>query len=80
MFTSRFWKSALERAVKTFAQAELALLTGDGMGVLDIDWRAAASIGALAAIASVLTSLVSLGFGPENSPSMVETEAPRYTR
>lgn len=80
MFTARFWKGALERAIKTFAQAELALVTGDGMGVLDVDWRASASIGALAALASVLTSIVSLGIGPENSPSLVQTEPPRGVR
>jgi hypothetical protein len=80
MFTSRFWKGAAERAIKTFAQAALALLTGDGLGVLDVDWGTVASVGGLAAVASILTSVVSLGIGPENSASLVETEAPRGIR
>lgn len=80
MFTARFWKGAFERAVKTFAQAALALLTGDGLGVLDVDWGTVSSVGALAAVASLLTSIVSLGIGPENSASLVETEAPHRIR
>ncbi|GAA0719777.1 holin [Dactylosporangium roseum] len=72
MFTASFWKAAAERAVKTFAQAGLALLTGDGLGVLDVDWGQVGSVGLLAAIASVLTSIVSSGVGPVGSPSVVE--------
>jgi Putative lactococcus lactis phage r1t holin len=71
MFTAAFWKAALERAVKTFAQSTLALLTGDGMGLLDVDWATIGSVGGLAAAASLLTSIVSLGFGPKDSPSLV---------
>lgn len=71
MFTTVFWKAAAERAIKTFAQAALALLSGDGMGVLDVDWGTIASVSGLAAIASILTSLVSLGLGPQGTPSLV---------
>ncbi len=71
MWTSTFWKQALERAIKTFAQGSLALLAGDGLGVLDVDWGDVASVGALAAIASLLTSLVSAPAGEPDSPSLV---------
>lgn len=71
MFTGKFWVATFERAIKTFAQAVLALLTGDGMGLLAVDWGTVASVGALAAVASVLTSIVSLGLGPADSPSVV---------
>ncbi|MER7280433.1 holin [Dactylosporangium sp. NPDC000244] len=74
MFSSTFWKAAAERAAKTFAQAALALLVGDGIGVLDIDWGKVGSVGLLAAVASLLTSLVSAPFGPVGSPSVVEDE------
>jgi hypothetical protein len=72
MWTANFWKQAAERAVKTFAQGSLALLTGDGLGVLDVNWGDVASVGALAAIASVLMSIVSLPFGEPGDPSAVE--------
>lgn len=71
MWTKTFWKQALERAIKTFAQAVLALLTGDGLGIVDVDWATVVSVGALAALASVLTSIVSLPVGEPNSPSAV---------
>jgi hypothetical protein len=71
MWTKNFWKQAAERAIKTFAQGSLALLTGDGLGVLDVNWGDVASIGALAALASVLTSIVTSGIGEPNDPSMI---------
>ncbi|MEU8821790.1 holin [Actinoplanes sp. NPDC048796] len=72
MFTTKFWKSALERAVKTFAQAALALLTGDGLGIVDVDWGNVVSVAALATLASLLTSIVSLPVGEPHSPSIVD--------
>jgi len=71
MFTKTFWIQALERAVKTAAQSALALLTANGTGLLDIDWTALGSVAGLAAVASVLTSVVTSGFGEPDSPSAV---------
>ena len=76
MWTGAFWKQAAERALKTFAQAVLAMLTGDGLGVLDVNWAAIASVGALAAVASILTSIVSAPAGEPNSPSLVDLPPP----
>lgn len=59
----RKWASAAGmRALKTFAQAMLAWLAlGQGTtGVLDVDWKGGLGIAALAAVASVLTSLAGL--------------------
>ena len=53
------------RAIKTFAQATIAILGMSGVGVLDVDWKAALSAGALAAVLSVLTSLTGLPEVPD---------------
>lgn len=72
MFTGIFWKKAFERSVKTFAQAGAALLVGDGLGVLTVDWGNVFSVAGLAAVASFLTSVASLPVGEQDSPSLVE--------
>lgn len=71
MFTKLFWKDAVERAVKTFAQALLALFTGGQTGVLDVDWGQSFSVAGLAAAVSVLTSIVSSQAGPDGGASLV---------
>ncbi len=63
MFTKQFWLDAGERAVKTFAQAAVALLTAGGVGLIGIDWIEVASVAGLAALVSVLTSVGSAGVG-----------------
>ena len=56
-YTSRtFWTGVLERAVKTFAQALLAVLT-TGTVVWDLDWVQALGIAGTAVLISVLTSV-----------------------
>lgn len=67
IWTSEFWKAAAERAVKTFAQAEAALLVADGTGILNTDWTSSLSASAMAAVISLLTSVASdaaTGEGP----------------
>jgi hypothetical protein len=71
MFTTRFWKQVGERAVKTFAQSAGALLVGDRLGLLTVDWPTVASVAGLAAVVSVLTSVASAPFGESDSPSAV---------
>jgi hypothetical protein len=71
MWTIGFWKGAAERAVKTAAQAGLAFFVIGETGVADIDWATVGGVAVVAAIASVLTSLVSAPFGPANTPSVV---------
>lgn len=50
-------KAAGIRAVKTFAQSAVALITAQATGLLDVDWQALASVSGLAALVSILTSL-----------------------
>lgn len=72
MTTGAFWKATLERMVRTFAQAVLALLGGDGLGLIDVDWGQAFSIGGLAAVAALLTAIVASG-GNTTGPGLTET-------
>ena len=48
------------RAVKTFAQTMAGMLTGDAIGMMDVEWMAILSVSALAAIASLATSVAGL--------------------
>lgn len=70
MFTVGFWRSAGERAIKTFAQAFGALLVGDGIGLLDVNWIRVLSVAGLAAVLSLATSVGSSRVG-DGSPSLV---------
>ncbi len=74
MWTRTFWLAAAERAVKTLAQTMLALwVVGDQvLNVFTVDWSASFGVGLGAMLISILTSLLSTGFGPTNSPSLVD--------
>lgn len=68
--TAEFWRDVAERAVKTFAQALLAMLTV-GSVLTDIDWPSALGMAGTAALASVLSSIISAGFGDPESASLL---------
>jgi len=67
MFTIKFWKDAAERAIRTAAQALLALWATDVSGVLTVDWLQAFSVAALAGLMSVLMSIVATGVGDKDT-------------
>ena len=74
MLTSKtFWTAALERAVRTFAQTAVALLTGSATGLLEVDWVQVASVSGMAALVSLLTS-VATGAATDGSPSIGSAE------
>ena len=52
----KWWKAAGIRALKTFAQTAVAMITV-GSAVTDVDWIAVLSVSATAAVASMLTSI-----------------------
>lgn len=74
IWTKAFWSAAAERAVKTFAQTEAALLTAAGTGILDTDWQTSLSVSGMAAVVSLLTSVGSAAFGPGDGPSLTDAE------
>lgn len=73
MWTKLYWAQILERAVKTFAQAAVAILTADqtGMVPLPTAWQDIAKVAGIAAAVSVFTSILSTPIGPGESPSLV---------
>lgn len=71
MFTASFWKSAVERAIKTVAQALIAVLAAGQFDWVHADWKAIVGTALTAGVLSILTSVASEGIGPKGSPSIV---------
>ena len=66
-FTAEWFKAALIRAIRTFAEAMLAYI-GTGAFVLgDVNWLAALSAGAFGFITAVLIALAGLPEVPDNN-------------
>jgi hypothetical protein len=78
MYTKLFWKDAVERAIRTVAQAWLAVLTVSGTNLLNADLKAMAAVGLTAGVVSVLMSIVASGTSNNNSASFtVDTKEVR---
>jgi hypothetical protein len=70
MFSKLFWKDAGERAVKTFAQALLALLlVAPNTPVIGFDWPTLLFTAATSGVISILTSIVG-GAATANVPTV----------
>lgn len=69
--TKIWFKAAGVRAVKTMAQAALAVLGSGMIGVLEVDWLNLVSVAIMAGICSVLTSIAGLPEVKEEVPDEV---------
>jgi hypothetical protein len=69
-----YLKALAERALKTFVQTFAAALVAGGTDLLSVGWKQALLTAALAALASVVTSLGSTAVGDSSSPSLVSGE------
>lgn len=58
-YWTQWLKAAGIRALKTFAQTAVGMITV-GAAIADIDWALVGSVSAVAAIASLLTSIVGI--------------------
>ena len=82
MFTLAFWKATAERALKTFAQSLLGVLSvavGAATGFAGLDWGNVLQAAGVAALASVLTSLISAPVGGSGPSLAGETLADKAT-
>lgn len=75
IYTPTFWKDAAERAISTAAQAAIGVLTAGSIGLVDVDWASTGSIAGLAAVVSILKSIVASGIG-NGDASLVDTAGP----
>jgi len=57
MFTKEFWKAALIRAIRTFAESALAYIGTGAVLLGDVNWIGVASAGAFGAVCSILLAL-----------------------
>lgn len=72
MFSTTWLKDALERAVKTFCQVLLSILTLDGANVLTLDWGQTFAAAGTAVAVSVLTSVLSAGLANNGTASLTK--------
>jgi hypothetical protein len=72
MFNIQWLRDAIERALKSAAQAiVLALGASQGFNLFSADWQNVAGIAAGAAVLSVLTSVISAPLGAKGSASLL---------
>ena len=73
MWTQHFWIALAERALKTFCQSAAALLVGDGLGLVDVDWWRILSVAGLAMVVSGL-STIGTGAATDGYASVAKAE------
>jgi len=59
IFTKKWWRAALVRALKTVAQAAVGMIPA-AVTIAQVDWLTVAGTAALAGVVSLLTSLAGL--------------------
>ena len=69
IFRRAFWADALDRTVRTFAQALAAFLVANVAGLIGTDWGQALSVSGLAALVALLTSIAFGAVDPETGAS-----------
>lgn len=73
MYTANFWKQALHRAVRTFAQTAIAAVGVGTTNLLTVDFQ---NVLALSVSAAVLSLLMSIDRTSETTGELVALEPP----
>ncbi|WP_353107844.1 holin [Gordonia sp. (in: high G+C Gram-positive bacteria)] len=79
MWTAKFWRDAVERAVKTGAQTLAALLV-TGTTILTVNWPDALAFTGTMMLASLLTSIVSSGVGNPTTAAALPAPPGRHRK
>ena len=74
IFTRAFWIDAAERAIKTAAQAAVALIGAVQVSIIALDGGAIVGVAATAGLVSLLTSIASAGRKGTVSPASLVKE------
>lgn len=53
-------RAAGTRAIKTVSQTAVSMLSGNMLGIVDVDWLSVLSVSAMAGVVSLLTSVAGL--------------------
>ena len=69
--TTTFWKAAIERALKSIAQAVILVVGASQFDWLHADWKSIGLSALAAGGLSLLTSLASIPYGQNGTPSLV---------
>lgn len=69
MFGKAFWINLFERAISTFAQSAVGILSVSALGLLHINWLDVLSVAGLAAVLSVLKSFSVVAASPAVDPA-----------
>lgn len=82
MYTSKsFWSGLLERSVSTFAQVivgAIGVAVANGAGILEINWKSAASVAAAATVVAVLKAFASPAETDRAVPTAEPAPGPRH--
>ena len=73
IYSKEFWKSATERAIKTFAQFIIVLFGAEAFNIFTLDWVQFAGMALAGVVVSYATSIVSANFGEKGTPSLLNS-------
>jgi hypothetical protein len=76
LFTRQFWADAVERAIKSCAQAITLAIGGGVANILTVDWQVLGGAGLTGAVLSLLTSIGSAGIANRGTASLTNAVEP----
>ena len=81
MYGKTFFSGLFERAVSTFAQVivgAIGVAVANGAGILEINWKSAASVASAATVVAVLKAFASPAETDRAVPTAEPTPGPRH--